>query len=290
LTLEPGYYEVHRVGAWVSCERGNYAESRERYEAATELEPASAPLRYWFGGFLLRHSNDIEAAVSQFVEGATIDPASPQIALEIARCHLYAKKFDDADAWLKQVGKCGELPGWAARKAADLRLQVMGRRADYLQSHQDSAGALQELERLKHCYEATGPSVIDQKTQANVAKFVPVAAACERFLFDPAAKSRARVVLHWLAQFGDHPRVIQRIISEPRLHEGRITTVLLDRGFAYLHSSEGERLFFHRNDWLGTGEWWEVKEGMEVTFDLGTNSQGRCAVTVMPKQDAAGTA
>lgn len=290
LTLEPGYYEVHRVGAWISCERGNFAEARERYEAAIELEPASAPLRYWFGGFLLRHSNDTEAAVSQFLEGAKIDPASPQIALEIARCHLYARKFDDADAWLKRVGECGELPGWAARKAADLRLQVVGRRADYLQSRQDSAGALLELERLKQCYEETDPSVIDHKTQEHVAKSVQVAAACERFLFDPAAKSRAKHVLHWLSQFGDQPRVIQRIIGEPQPHEGRITTVLTDKGFAYLHSSDGERLFFHRNEWLGTGEWWEVKEGIEVTFGLGENRQGRCAVNVMPKREAAGPA
>jgi LuxR family glucitol operon transcriptional activator len=286
LTLEPGYYEVHRVGAWVSCERGNFAESRERYEAAIELEPESAPLRYWFGGFLLRHSSDVEAAQSHFLEGAKLDPASPHIALEIARCHLYAKNFEDAEAWLKRVGEFGELPGWAARKAADLRLQVVARRADYLQGRKDSVGALQELERLRQRYEATDPSVIDHITHEHIAKVLPVAAACERFLFDAEAKRRAQRVVKWLSQFDEQPRVSQRLICEPQPHEGRITTVLHEKGFAYLHSSDNERLFFHRNEWLGAGEWGEVKVGMEVTYAIGENRQGKCAVNVMPKYDS----
>jgi LuxR family glucitol operon transcriptional activator len=282
LALEPGYFEVHRVGAWVSCERCNFAEARERYEAAVELEPRSAPLLYWFGGFLLRHSNDIEAAMSRFSAAAEIDPASPEIALEIARCHLYAKRFEDADVWLNRVADFGELPGWAARKAADLRLQILSRRADGLQSRRDSFGALQALERLKQCYEQMEASLIDYKTRENIGKVFRVAIACERCLSDTAAKRRANDVIAWLSQFHEQPRSAQSVDRDLQPGEGRIMAVLLDRGFGYLCTSDGEELFFHRNEWLGSGEWWEVKEGIEVTYTVGINKRGKCAVDVAP--------
>jgi Tfp pilus assembly protein PilF len=47
---------------------GNISAAQASYEAAIELEPLSSPLRYWYGGFLMRYSNDLDGAKAQFAE------------------------------------------------------------------------------------------------------------------------------------------------------------------------------------------------------------------------------
>ncbi len=56
---------------------------------------------------------------------------------------------------------------------------------------------------------------------------------------------------------------------------------LMDRGYGFITSGEGEDLFFHRNDLVGV-EFHSLKEGQEVEFEKGQGSDGRpSAVKVM---------
>jgi LuxR family transcriptional regulator, glucitol operon activator len=52
IELAPQNFEVHRVQAWVYAAAGNLLEADQSYSLAVELEPKSAPLRMFYGGFL----------------------------------------------------------------------------------------------------------------------------------------------------------------------------------------------------------------------------------------------
>ena len=94
--LSPGYFEVYRVEAQVRDYQENYASAKASYESAIELEPKHAPLRFWFGGFLMRRFDDNENALENFKVAESLDANSPEIQLEIARVNLYLRNFEVA--------------------------------------------------------------------------------------------------------------------------------------------------------------------------------------------------
>ena len=49
---------------------------------------------------------------------------------------------------------------------------------------------------------------------------------------------------------------------------------LMDRGYGFIKSEQGEDLFFHRNDIEGV-EFANLSEGQEVEFEMGQDSRGR---------------
>ena len=82
-SMAPGFYEVHRCEAWVNAQEGNNAAARDAYEVAVELEPKSAVLRQWYGGFLMRGAKDVEAAAEQLRKALELDPKSYVTATEM---------------------------------------------------------------------------------------------------------------------------------------------------------------------------------------------------------------
>jgi CspA family cold shock protein len=48
---------------------------------------------------------------------------------------------------------------------------------------------------------------------------------------------------------------------------------LTDRGFGFIETGEGKDLFFHMSSLL-KGEWDDLREGQEVTFEIGQGDKG----------------
>ncbi len=49
---------------------------------------------------------------------------------------------------------------------------------------------------------------------------------------------------------------------------------LMDRGFGFIKTEQGEELFFHRNEIEGV-EFSSLRAGQEVEFEMGHDSKGR---------------
>ena len=49
---------------------------------------------------------------------------------------------------------------------------------------------------------------------------------------------------------------------------------LMDNGFGFIKTEEGEELFFHRNEIEGV-EFSSLRAGQEVEFEMGQDSKGR---------------
>lgn len=101
--LDPSFYEVYRVEGWIEAYRGRPAAASEAYQTAIALEPNSAPLRFWYGGFLLRTVEDLSGAEEQLLAAESLDPDSAAILVELARIEMYLSRADDADLRLQRV-------------------------------------------------------------------------------------------------------------------------------------------------------------------------------------------
>lgn len=66
--------------------------------------------------------------------------------------------------------------------------------------------------------------------------------------------------------------------------KGTIRRLILDRGFGFIQTAEDEDLFFHRSE-LQDVQFADLREGMEVEFEIGQGRDGRQqAVKVRPAQ------
>ena len=88
--LGPDYFETFRVMAFIRAQSGDVVGAHEAYQNAVSLEPRSAPLRMFYGGFLLRFLDDADEAGQQFREAHTLDPEAVPIKVELARLSTYA--------------------------------------------------------------------------------------------------------------------------------------------------------------------------------------------------------
>ena len=56
--------------------------------------------------------------------------------------------------------------------------------------------------------------------------------------------------------------------------KGTIRRLILDRGFGFIQTAEDEDLFFHRSE-LQDVQFADLREGMEVEFEIGQGRDGR---------------
>lgn len=132
-TLSPDYYEVHRVDAWLKVEQSDYSEANTLYQEAIQRQPKSAPLHFWYGGFLLRHIASADA-LEEFEEALRLDPTSADVQVERIRAKIYLKQFSDVEAIIKSLLDQPNIEFQSRRKRYDLLLQYHYRYADHLLS------------------------------------------------------------------------------------------------------------------------------------------------------------
>ena len=198
--LAPEYFEVHRVEAYLRAREGNIPAAREAYEAAIELAPDSAPLRYWYGGFLLRYLDDPEAALEQFDLAAELTGPCYQIDLERARANLYILQFDSARSLLDHLLNSAELPEWACRKVYDLHLQYFQRVADHQAAHRDFIASMEMLEKLLNQYQKCPINLLDKIMLKKLEKSLHVASVCAKALVGTGYEERAKNIKYLLEQ------------------------------------------------------------------------------------------
>jgi len=168
--LSPGYFEVYRVEAQVRDFQENFPAAKTAYEVAIELEPNHAPLRFWYGGFLMRKFDDNDNALENFREAEKLDSNSSEIKLEIARANLYLRNFEIAKEIIDGLLTRKNLSEINVRKSYNLYFQFFHRKADYLLQQRCNMDALSCIESLKREYERCPQNLIDTEIRRKVAK------------------------------------------------------------------------------------------------------------------------
>jgi cold shock CspA family protein len=281
--LAPEYFEVHRVEAWMRVEMRDFSGARNAYEAALELEPQYAPLRLWYGGFLLRAVNKIEEALEQFRVGVGLDPKSMDLQREIASAHLYLREFTAGRKVVDELLSRDDLPEWNRRKVYDLHLQYFQRLAEHQVTQQEYNGALKTLRLLKSAYSQCPGDLLDSHMQTKLKFAISAARACTRYLYEEGAKAEARELAEWLASESmQHFAGFALPAYNAILRRGVIRELHRDKGFGFI--SEGKTsVFFHRSELRDEAAWHQLHEGQSVAFEHGTDQRGRPkAVRVAP--------
>jgi cold shock CspA family protein/tetratricopeptide (TPR) repeat protein len=285
----PDFYEVFRVLGFVKASTGDLVGAREAYETAISLEPKSAPLRSFFGGFLLRFLDDADEACRQFEVALTLDPDAVPAKVELARCFLIRREFGRARGLFDSLLATERLPALQRRKIYDLHLQWFARNAEQLLADQDAYGCLAMLEGLRHAYEECPADLLDALMRARLGRAELTARLCAVKLEGTERGDAAARVWDWLISEGltRRGRGVDAVELDPEPSErgalgervGTIKSWLPDRRFGFIRSG-GEEFFFHFDDLLDqTTERMPVR-GERVTFSIREHAKGPRAVAV----------
>jgi len=82
-----------------------------------------------------------------------------------------------------------------------------------------------------------------------------------------------------VAKAGDQPGAPQRL-------NGMVTALTAGTLYGFITASDGSRWFFHKNHLQEGANWMEFREGVKVSFSIGSNKSGPCAVDVLEQQSA----
>jgi LuxR family glucitol operon transcriptional activator len=200
--LAPEYFEVHRVEAFVRVQQGNYAAARTAYEAAIELEPGSAPLYFWYAGFLMRYIDDVEGALAELEKADKNNPSAYQIKLEKARSLLYLKMFAEAKNVIDFLLKTNNIDHWGMIKLYDLHLQFYQRFAEQCYNQHNETEAIENLEKLRQTYLSYPDTIRDSMMLEKLEKAIPTANSCIYFTEgrQEQIQDRAKEIYRWLCE------------------------------------------------------------------------------------------
>ena len=281
--LAPEYFEIYRVDAIIKTAQGNYSAAHAAYEAAIEIEPLSAPLRKWYGDFLMKYIYDTDKSLAQYRIAAELDPDSIEVQLEIVRALLYLKDFDQAtEKTLKLIGNV-DARTHIAVKTYDLYLQCFYRRADYLLSEHQYADAIIYLGKLQEAYEACPLSLRDKRMRQKLTSAHFLAKRCFQLSYDEDANltANARGLARWFAQqAGSNGLVLD--VEDQEYEHGTIVRIPQGQDYGFIGTDNGNEYFFHFNS-IRAPQNTVPRIGDKAKFVIGTNRQGPCAIEVIIK-------
>jgi eukaryotic-like serine/threonine-protein kinase len=80
----------------------NMSRAEIEFQRALALNPSYASARAWYGLYL-NYSGRFEEAIDETKRAQELDPLSPVIQANVARCYYFARRYDKAREFLKQL-------------------------------------------------------------------------------------------------------------------------------------------------------------------------------------------
>ena len=306
-SLAPGYFEVERVKAYLRFETGDFVGAKQAYEMAMELAPEYAPLHYWYGGFLLRAYDDLDAALEAFERAMKLRP-STLVEREKARVLLYKGKFELAESILDDLLDRGALSGRNVAILTDLKIQCYYRNLE----HQISAGefhqAVELLRKVRSHGEDIPANVYDDRMADKYRRMLPMV---EAVLSRVSGSTQYDIVLEtkeWITRHKDKAAPGGRIgranangnvsstplplegVANDRLGyvegsslEGVVNRIAQTRTYGFISTGIGDDLFFHQSAAISHSHCTFFAVGTPVEFKVGRNAKGYCALEVKLK-------
>ena len=268
-SLAPDFYEVHRVAGVVNAFSGDVTGARQEYEVAIELEPSSAPLRYFFAGFLMRFVDDTAGAAEQLRQAMQIDGKSSEIRTELARALLYTLKYDEALTILEDTPTDESQPEKTRKILADLRLQCFTRKADLAHTQHEPIRALDCLERSIDEYKRIPTELLDRRMIDRLQRILNPAlsiSAALKHIGRTDLQKRAEQVGKWISDEIRRPIVGPTLPGPDQEVQGTISALPPKETFGFIKAKNTGPLFFHRSNLFQSSDWDRIAIGSSVSF------------------------
>jgi len=297
IELSPNYFETHRVLAGACAVSGSLMRAQEEYESAISLFPDYAPLRLWYGNFLMRQMDDLVGAREQYNRANTSQPDEPQVRAAIARLEQFEGNIDESRELLRTLMSEEGLAPRLRRRVTALFLESYSREVERLTQIDDMSGALKELLELKDEFVRVPSADIDNQARKKVLFAKPAVVRLDDFFTGTENQPFSNNLSEWfLAEFGRGRRTSSlndvapandgvasgsveplEDLTHGKQYNGII--LKLHQGFGFITVNQ-RSVFFPFTEWRSQRDLEESLIGEKVTFTVGENHKGICAQNV----------
>ncbi|APG11201.1 hypothetical protein BKD09_22985 [Bradyrhizobium japonicum] len=283
MNMSPNYFEVHRIEAFASFTQGNSIRADSAYERAVSLCPTHAPLRYLYGGFLLR-IDEFDRAREHLETAASLDSAEPSIKIQLSRAYIRLRNFEAAQKQLHEI-PYKSLTFKAKKLVFENWLQLYRQMLSVSLTHTDIDAAYNAIVKLSSFLDTADPLLVDDKHHNTLVK---LSMLIRRFIVEDRASARTADCNEALDKVSDilsigaseHSPSQEELAPPPHYKLGEISKILLDKRFGFIVEDNGSEWFFHRNHLDQPSTFERLLPGIRVSFTVGNNERGPCAIDI----------
>lgn len=298
-SVDPNYYEVYRVGAFLKASSGDTLSAEEDYLIGLEIAPNNPRLLYYYSQFLLFYLEDTKKALECAEKVFELKPDHPFSSFLFARCYNVMKEYNKAIQIIKNLISKGKLEPLNLRMAYTELISLYAHSGQsYLKVQSDINSGINHFRKSFEVFEdCVKQNIMDTKMLKNFCEalhtFINMLPPIEKEnnkeyvkqLIERNKKQidliflNRKVILKYAEKFEDDS--LNYIIDIDATEGSKIGNIIKTLNDSYVFiESEKDRYFAHFTDFIEiktTNELKKLKEGQLVTFEEGNNSKGPCA-------------
>jgi LuxR family glucitol operon transcriptional activator len=302
--VDPGYFEVYRVSAFLKASSGDSLSAEEDYLTGLEIAPDNLRLLYYYAQFLLFQLEDTKKALYFAEKLHAQRPHHPITALLFARCYKLMKEFSKAIQIVEELIIQGNLDASNLKIAYTELISLYSNFGEhYLKVENDNEMCISYFVKSFSVFEdCIDKELIDYKMVKNFSdglyRFICLLPTTEieknkayirNIIEQFSAQLKLtdygrKIILKYFEKFRDD--TFNYILDLPKFEGTKYGNVIKinDEHYAFI-DSDGERYFAYYKEFLDTNtpfDFKKIKDGQFVSFELGSNDKGVCAKNINP--------
>jgi LuxR family glucitol operon transcriptional activator len=301
--IDPNYYEVYRVGAFIKATQGDILSAEEDYQLGLEIAPNNLRLLFYYAQFLLFSLEDSTKALFYAEQVYQQKPNHPYTSFLFARCYNHNGDFNKAINILKNLLQNKDLDSKNVRVAyTELISLYYNTGQDLFRIQTDIENAVNHYKKAFETFEeCISKDIIDYKVLKNFVdslySFINTIPTTEIEKNKPFIKELIKkyekqislthlcnkVILKFIDKFDDNEfayMLDNEIGNDKKI--GNIRKGKAENNFVFI-DTEIQSYYANRYDFIDLSNWIDWKNlanGQLVMFEIGTNSQGECAKNI----------
>jgi len=302
--VDPNYYEVYRVSAFMKATNGDTLSAEEDYLIGLEIAPDNPRLLYFYSQFLLFHLEDTQKALEYAEKVCKLKPNHPFSSFLIVRCYNKMNEFNTAIQIIKNLISNSELDSLNLRVAYTELISLYTHSAQsYFKIQNDIENGINHFKKAFEVFEMCSHNgIADIKMIKNFCDslhlfihFLPVTEINNNKSYTNSLirsyenqikliyLSR-KVILKYAEKFDDDSLnyLLDNTIIEEGTKVGNISKVPTNDSFVFIES-ENQKYFAHYTNFLelkSSTDLKKIKEGQLVSFEEGQNVKGMFAKNI----------
>jgi LuxR family transcriptional regulator, glucitol operon activator len=301
-SVDPNYYEVYRVGAFLKALSGDTLSAEEDYMLGLEIAPNNPRLLYYYAQFLLFYLEDTKKALECAEKVFELKPDHPYSSFLFARCYNVMKEFNKAIQIIRNLVSKGKLDPLNLRMAYTELISLYANSGlSYLRVQSDINSGISHFKKSFEVFEdCVKQGIVDIKMLKNFCdalhSFINMLPPTEiennhefvKQLIENNKKQigliylNRKIILKFSEKFEDES--LNYIIDFQGNEGTKIGNIIKTSSDTYIFiESDSDRYFAHFTDFpeiRTTAEFKKIQEGQLVSFEEGHNYKGVCAKNV----------
>ncbi|MDC7237510.1 MAG: NB-ARC domain-containing protein [Sphaerochaetaceae bacterium] len=280
--LAPDFFEVYRCMASINAAQGLVSAAASNYQTAINLEPKYSPLLYFYAGFLLKSLNDTQSSKKYYEKANKYDKNNYRILFELSRVNMFLGIYDEAMKQLLTLIKIDNLGIYQMRKVQDLFIQLNYRMAEEELEKRNLNQSMEYIKQAQEAYLKCPISIRDEQMLKTFRK-------CDRYfdilnyrisLINEKKDELQKIFDNLIEQ---NNKILKSDMNSKNTNNnsetGQIYKDLKPKAYGFIISDNGDTVFFHKNNFSNSSDWFKIKIGTLVSYNIFVNDDGKTFAT-----------